>query len=430
VDGVVTDGTSGTDTFEISDISAWNNFAYSYKIPEYGLMRAAADPVGVLMPSYPAIVKSVVNADGQAESLGVGQEFQFVVYSGNAVKAAQASMKPAELLGVLEAAGRQATFVSVTVPAGKSQAWVILQGVPAWELADGVAQASDDEFSWVNDERYTVMELIDDESEAGGAGDAESAGASSADGAGNAGSGFTYKSINGNGKASYTFGYNNAVENELLVQNEIKSWEINVLKTGDDHGQWLEGAWFALYEPAGADVADGTLSDAEVSALGADALATAPARTVEADGQRWQIAAVAKTDAAGCINWSGLMGQQYYVLELQAPNGYVIGSAGGADGDSGEGVTGDESTSDGTSSGAGASDTFANAGTIVASGSGQVVSQSSAVGGSCTLEVVNYLTYTLPNSGGPGVWPFVAAGLALIACALTLALFRRQCRLG
>jgi hypothetical protein len=292
---------------------------------------------------------------------------------------------------------------------------VILQGVPAWELADGVAQASDDEFSWLNDERYTVMELIDDESEADGA---DGADASSADGVGSAssaGSGFTYKSINGNGKASYTFGYNNAVENELLVQNEIKSWEINVLKTGDDHGQALEGAWFALYEPAEADATDGTLSDAEVSKLGADALAAAPARTVEADGQRWQISAVAKTDAAGCINWSGLMGQQYYVLELQAPNGYVIGS---------------EGASDGTSSGAGASDTFANAGTIMASGSGQVVSQSSAVGGSCTLEVVNYLTYTLPNSGGPGVWPLVAAGLALIACALTLALFRRQSRLG
>jgi hypothetical protein len=434
---------------------AINGFGYSYSISDVtgreSVFTSASTTVGVKGLSYPDMVKQLVDSDGNAVAADSDLHFQFLIYEG-ASKKLDAALGQTALLDALNETGVAATVAEVTVPAGQTSGTLMLSDLFVYKKLDGAWGPSSDPWVWSNDTQYTVMELgKNGEGVTGagnaGAGDDESVGADASVSAAGAASltcdgGFTPKTI-GKTTGSYTFANKTTSSKQIVAVNERTSWEINVLKTGDDHGQALEGAWFALYEPAEADATDGTLSDAEVSALGADALATAPARTVEADGQRWQIAAVAKTDAAGCINWSGLMGQQYYVLELQAPNGYVIGGATEADGDSGEGsegVTGDSGAgeasdsgagaSESTSSGAGASDTFANAGTIVASGSGQVVSQSSAVGGSCTLEVVNYLTYTLPNSGGPGVWPFVAAGLALIASALTLALFRRQRRLG
>jgi hypothetical protein len=45
------------------------------------------------------------------------------------------------------------------------------------------------------------------------------------------------------------------------------------------------------------------------------------------------------------------------------------------------------------------------------------------------LCVRNYSSYTLPSSGGPGTWPFAAAGLALLLAA-TCAATRARRKLG
>jgi hypothetical protein len=462
----VTGGTDGaSDTFDTEESVAWNSFGYAYTLVNSSdPLKAAADPVGVKTTSYPVLVKQLINADGSSVQAGEAQEFEFLVYSGSAVKGLSQTMGRVAALEALAASGRQAAIVPVTVAAGASQAEVSLDGLKAWSVDGDAARATDTPFTWTNNDRYTVMELL------GGAA-----------GAANSGAGderYTYKSINGSGAASVTFAYMNSVENEIVAVNATESFNITVHKIANDTGQALPGAWFAIYRVASTDAGAGEsagtgakIDRTELPAEVADDLITLPDRYITGAGETWQFARAAQSDALGELNFKGLTGMKYYVVELQPPAGYSIGGA-SEDVDtttdaSGEGVTGGEGDGDGSTTDSsstddtsknGETDTVGNSNAFnntagdssqmenevdkkltikYVSGSGAVINASDAIDGEAAVYVRNYSSYTLPSSGGPGTWPFVAAGLALLlaaactaACAATRAATRARRKLG
>jgi hypothetical protein len=451
-EGSTGDSNEASETFDTEESVAWNSFGYAYTLVNGSKpLKAAADPVGVKTTSYPVLVKQLVGSDGNAATAAADQEFEFLVYAGSAVKGLSQTMGRVAALEALAASGRQAAIVPVTVAAGASQAEVSLASLKEWSVDGDAARATDTPFTWTNNDRYTVMELV------GGA-----------DGAANSGAGderYTYKSINGSGAASATFAYFNSTESEIVAVNATESFTITVRKIANDTSQALPGAVFAIYKHADGAV-EGSFSTSQVATLTSLGVTSLPEYGLLAQDNYWEYADVRQSDAEGLLSFAGLTGTQYFVVELLPPQGYSIGSGSEqADTDvSGEGVTSESSAVDSASSsgsdGSGVtlegpsgdnnafnhgeiSSEIEGGGKVVvptityADGTGTVVNAQDAVDGVCFLCVRNYSSYTLPSSGGPGTWPFVAAGLALLlaaactaACAATRAATRARRKLG
>jgi hypothetical protein len=445
-EGSTGDSNEASETFDTEESVAWNSFGYAYTLVNGSEpLKAAADPVGVKTTSYPVLVKQLVGSDGNAATAAADQEFEFLVYAGSAVKGLSQTMGRVAALETLAANGRQAAIVPVTVTAGASQAEVSLAGLKAWSVDGDAARATDTSFTWTNNDRYTVMELV------GGA-----------DGAANSGAGderYTYKSINGSGAASTTFGYFNSTESEIVAVNATESFTITVRKIANDTSQALPGAVFAIYKHADGAV-EGSFSTSQVATLTSLGVTSLPEYGLFAQDNYWEYADVRQSDAEGLLSFAGLTGTQYFVVELLPPQGYSIGSGSeqantDVSGEGSEGVT-SESSGDDSASSSGSDGTeisledpskdnsafnhseisseIEGGGKVVptityADGTGTVVNAQDAVDGVCYLCVRNYSSYTLPSSGGPGTWPFAAAGLALLLAA-TCAATRARRKLG
>jgi hypothetical protein len=445
-EGSTGDSNEASETFDTEESVAWNSFGYAYTLVNGSKpLKAAADPVGVKTTSYPVLVKQLVGSDGNAATAAADQEFEFLVYAGSAVKGLSQTMGRVAALETLAANGRQAAIVPVTVTAGASQAEVSLAGLKAWSVDGDAARATDTSFTWTNNDRYTVMELV------GGA-----------DGAANSGAGderYTYKSINGSGAASTTFGYFNSTESEIVAVNATESFTITVRKIANDTSQALPGAVFAIYKHADGAV-EGSFSTSQVATLTSLGVTSLPEYGLFAQDNYWEYADVRQSDAEGLLSFAGLTGTQYFVVELLPPQGYSIGSGSeqantDVSGEGSEGVT-SESSGDDSASSSGSDGTeisledpskdnsafnhseisseIEGGGKVVptityADGTGTVVNAQDAVDGVCYLCVRNYSSYTLPSSGGPGTWPFAAAGLALLLAA-TCAATRARRKLG
>lgn len=113
------------------------------------------------------------------------------------------------------------------------------------------------------------------------------------------------------------------------------------------------------------------------------AVTAKPEKSIEQDGATWYLKSVDKTGANGTLTWAELTESDYLYVEVQAPNGYNLDS------------------------------------TV-----GKVTRPTG--GGIAAVPVTNRPGYNLPETGGVGTWPFMAAGLLLSGNALALLLKKRR----
>ena len=108
-----------------------------------------------------------------------------------------------------------------------------------------------------------------------------------------------------------------------------------------------------------------------------------PDKSITREGTTWYLKSVDQTLVDGTLTWAGLSASEYLYVEVQAPNGYNLDS------------------------------------TV------RRVSRPTG-GGIAEVSVTNRPGYNLPETGGVGVWPFMAAGLLLTGTALALLLKKRR----
>lgn len=189
---------------------------------------------------------------------------------------------------------------------------------------------------------------------------------------------YRYGSINHSTARSYSFTYNYTNKNTLQCVNIGTSWEAKLTKIEENKSEIkLQDAYFALYSPVEADQMK---SDA-YNALNVTKKLGLTYK--DENGKIWYLKSVNKTDANGTLTWPGLSASEYLYVEVQAPNGYNLDS------------------------------------TVhkVARPTG---------GGTASDTVTNRPGYNLPETGGIGTWPFMAAGLLLTGTALALLLKKRK----
>ena len=187
---------------------------------------------------------------------------------------------------------------------------------------------------------------------------------------------YRYGSINHSKAPSYSFTYNYTNKNTLQCVNIGTSWAAKLTKTDADSNATLADAYFALYSKAQAD----KMSDASYEAL---TVTKKPDKSITKGSTTWYLKSVDKTSADGTLTWAELTESDYLYVEVQAPNGYNLDS------------------------------------TVrpVARPTG---------GGTADVSVTNRPGYNLPETGGVGTWPFMAAGLLLTGTALALLLKKRK----
>ena len=187
---------------------------------------------------------------------------------------------------------------------------------------------------------------------------------------------YRYGSINRSAARSYSFTYNYTNKNTLQCVNIGTSWAAKLSKTDADTGAPLADAYFALYSKAKAD----QMPDANYNAL---TVTKKPKENITQEGTTWYLKSVEQTGADGTLTWAELTESDYLYVEVQAPNGYNLDS------------------------------------TV------RKVSRPTG-GGTASVSVTNRPGYNLPETGGVGTWPFMAAGLLLTGTALALLLKKRR----
>lgn len=188
---------------------------------------------------------------------------------------------------------------------------------------------------------------------------------------------YRYGSINRSTARSYSFTYNYANKNTLQCVNIGTSWAAKLTKTDVKSGATLADAYFALYSPVEAD-------QMTKDACNALLVTKKPDLTYkDENGVTWYLKSVEKTGEEGTLTWPGLSASDYLYVEVQAPNGYNLDS------------------------------------TV------HTVTRPTG-GGTAPISVTNRPGYNLPETGGIGTWPFMAAGLLLTGTALALLLKKRK----
>lgn len=188
---------------------------------------------------------------------------------------------------------------------------------------------------------------------------------------------YRYGSINRSTARSYSFTYNYTNKNTLQCVNIGTSWAAKLTKIDAESGAPLADAYFALYSSAPAD----QMAESDYDAL---TVTKKPGLTYkDENGTIWYLKSVDTTGTDGTLTWKGLSESKYLYVEVQAPNGYNLDS------------------------------TVHN----VPRPTG---------GGTAFVRVTNRPGYNLPETGGIGTWPFMAAGLLLTGTALALLLKKRK----
>jgi hypothetical protein len=369
--------------------TAWNSFGYLYQVSNQ--LQAATESVGIKTPGVPELKKELVDYTGKAYEAEKDEYFDFLIYKGEGEdldleKGADA------LFTQLAEEDIPATMVTIKVPEGKSASDAItLAGLYQYERNEetGVWEPGSTRWNWEDQERYTILEIpqggarenveegeasveVEEgeasvEVEEGEAGveveegeasveveegeasvEVEEGEASVEVEEGEAG-GFRLRSINGSKQDSLSFGYVSSSYTELTAVNEKSSWKILLFKESDT-GAALSGARFALYTK-NQEIAPS--EDTEIP-NSEDAK-----RKLRVNGTTWYLMDAEITDNDGIIQWEDLQEDEYYLLELEAPENFAMGEE-----------------------------------------PGQVVAAN--VGGTREVTVVNYTTYELPNTGGHG----------------------------
>lgn len=317
---------------------AWNSFGYHYRLNgETSELEAAPLKVGVKVPAVPELRKQVVDHSGQARAVDADASFDFLVYTGTALTGTYSTYD--EWAAALEADGRTYDTFTVTVKAGES-------------LSSSVAMATT-KWTWKAGQKYTIVELPCSED-------------------------YAFKRFQGSVTQSYTLTYNAAQVQVVTCENYAQRWSIELLKQSTA-GNPLAGAVFGLYSPNAADA---------LAAVPEEYASLNIALTLDHGGTTWYLASVERTPAGGELTWADLLRDQYYLLEVKAPDGYNLNNP-----------------------------------------AGQVLKRDKETQGTYSLTVVNRSGYSLPETGGPGAYLYALSGLALLlgaASLLAILLARRR----
>lgn len=309
---------------------AWNSFGYHYRlINETNELEAAPLKVGVKVPSVPELRKQTVDHSGQPRTAEKDEAFRFLVYPGAALQGEYTTEE--ELIAALGDTPYEE--FTVTVKAGES-------------LSDSV-RLQTDKWKWTKGQEYTVTELPCGET-------------------------YAFRRFLNSAAASYTLTYTPAQTQIITCENIDQRWRIELKKENTSH-EPLSGAVFALYSPNALDrLPDVPEEYADLSI----------ALSVEHNNGTWYLAAVQTTPEDGKLSWDGLLREQYYLLEVKAPDGYNRNSP-----------------------------------------AGQIVKQENETQGLYSVTVINRLGYTIPETGGPGTYLYTMGGALLLLGAGALLLY-------
>ena len=262
---------------------AWNDFGYRYKMADDKdtYLEAAPLPVGVKVPSVPKLVKKLVDHGGNPVAAEQAEEFTFLVYQGAALVGEYATGD-----------ALKAELTSGSIPYYEFRATVLFgesQSEPV-TLEAG--------WTWVKGDQYTVVELLPENSA------------------------YSLRGFGMGEQQSYTFTYDPAVDQTVVCTNLSLVWDVELIKKGyaSESGgtvdPFLPGAVFALYSPKVEDkITDEALapfSDLNI------------AQTLTRDEIDWYLKAVGKTDRNGTLRWENLTQESYYLVEVKAPDGYLL----------------------------------------------------------------------------------------------------------
>ena len=329
------------------DASAWNSFGYSCQRPTtqegvFDTVQAMTSVVGVRMPTVPTLTKETVNAQNMPVPAKSDATFKFMVYEGDAVS----YMDEADLEAKLKEGNRAYKTVELSVSRGQSEAEQLLS--PAGR-------------TWEHGKIYSVTELPA------------------------MGEGYSFQGIRGtNGSASgtidptsrtYTFTYQRDRAEQITCENLYEEWSVALTKVNGDTGMPLNGAAFALYsrtEPA----------TAPTKPAGFESVSD----TMRVSGTTYYLYSVVDLESTSEHTWSGLTGQDYYLVEVKTPAGYVEPA------------------------------------------SGWRLYHSNADSTTLTLEftVENYIPYELPLTGGSGRAALIGCGAAIAVASVGALFWKRR----
>ena len=337
-----------------SAATAWNSFAYHYSlVGSDQALRANPQKVGVRTIGIPHLVKELQDTDGVAYRAKEDTTFRFVIYEGEAVAVLETYTQE-DLFSALS--GRLFTVVELTVKAGESASETIgLTELYCYRYENGDLVKTDTAWEWENTQNYTILELP-----------------MSSD------SIYRFDSFDTVNANNYTFAYHSSVSKLLTCVNSCSPWDIQVQKQCLSTGDPLFGAIFGLYSPTAADM----ISDERFEVLTAQ-LKKLPQKTLQIGDNVWYLHDIRKSDENGKIDWSYLVEAQYYLLELQAPDGYVLNAQ-----------------------------------------PGQIIQ--SIPTGEASVTVMNAPGHALPLTGGIGVNMFYIVGVVLMSASLCLGLRKKS----
>lgn len=312
---------------------AWNSFGYHYHltgVQEH--LESMPSVVGVKIPSVPRLTKQLVDGKGNPAAPEEPETFSFFVYKGEALKGSYETEEA--LINALKERGIAYQEYELTVPKYDPE-------IPTSSNAsETITLEDDDKWKWEKGAQYTIVEIPRE---------------------GYRINGFNSSSEN----KSYTFTYDPATSVTITCQNQDLRWSIDLTKKdGEGKQNALKGAVFGLYGPKA--VPEFTIPD-EYKELKIE-------QRVETPGKVWYLVGIGTSDSEGKIGWNDLLEDQYYLLELKAPDGYKPID-------------------------------------------GWIVSRTDAGQGVYERDVLNYTGTELPQTGGTGTLSLTAGGLALLVLA-------------
>ena len=312
--------------------TAWNNFGYHYELQDLSTMLEAMSPVaGVRVPDVPSLLKRLVDSNGSAISTNEDAQFRFLVYEGDVM---EGNFETEESLHTaLTDAGRAFREFTVEVEAGKTSSERIKLSADTWKWQAGAT--------------YTIVELPVDRE-------------------------YSFRRFIGTAADYYTFTHTPEISPDIVCENSLNLWTIRLKKVNPE-GENLAGAVFALYSPDRTEQLVGNVPGI-------------PGEIVNA-GQTLYLAQTATSDTEGQIEWNNLLASYYYLLEVQAPEGYNLPEM-----------------------------------------NGQILYRSSSAGNIAELTVVNEAGYELPETGGPGTMLYTKLALMLIGTGTILLCLQQEKR--